>query len=198
MALPPGFANLRDVPGLWFDIAYATADNVTGRPLAGYARPGAWLRTEAATALAEAAAALAEDGLGLLVYDAYRPVRATEALVAWAEGTGQSHLIDEGYIARRSLHNLGVAVDLTLCALGTGVPLAMGTAFDVFDPSSHALHFADRRDAEGAMWHRNRMRLRAHMQRHGFSPYDTEWWHFTHDGSARPERVDIPYDDEET
>ncbi|MFM2161244.1 MAG: D-alanyl-D-alanine dipeptidase [Pseudomonadota bacterium] len=198
MAPPTGFIDLQSVPGLWFDIAYASEANVTGRPLPGYGRPGAWLREAAGRALADVTAALADEGLGLLIYDAYRPVRATDALVAWAEDTGQGWLIDDGYIARRSLHNLGVAVDLTLCDRATGTPLAMGTAFDAFHPSSHALYFADRTDAQGAAWHRERMRLRASMARHGFSPYDTEWWHFTHDASGRPERVDIPYDSEDS
>lgn len=194
MGLPEGFADLWGLDGLWFDIAYAGPNNVTGRPLDGYGRAGAWLREAAARALAEVAADLEREGLGLLVYDAYRPVRATNALVAWAEGTGQPHLIAEGYIARRSLHNLGVAIDLTLCHRATGTPLAMGTAFDVFEPTSHALHFADRADPEGRAWHHNRMRLRGAMAHHGFSPYETEWWHFTHEASGRPDRVDVPYD----
>ncbi|HZE74598.1 MAG TPA: hypothetical protein VE091_04770, partial [Gemmatimonadales bacterium] len=44
----------------------------------------------------------------------------TRAMVTWAERTGRTDLLDQEYIARRSRHNLGVAVDLTLVDLATG------------------------------------------------------------------------------
>ena len=69
------------------------------------------------------------------LFDGYRPVRATEAMVAWTERVGRPELVDSGYIARRSRHNMGVAVDLTMVDLVTGTEVPMGTAFDAFSPS---------------------------------------------------------------
>ena len=92
---------------------YAGPDNFTGAPLPGYDANRALLRREAAAALARVQRRLAAEGLGLKVWDGYRPVRATQAMVAWTERTGQTWLLDSGYIARRSRHNQGVAVDLT-------------------------------------------------------------------------------------
>ena len=78
------------------------------RPLPGYGVPGAWLREQPATALAEVQKLFNEQGLGLLVYDAYRPLRGTLGMVAWAHRTDQVHLLDTGYIARRSGHNRAI------------------------------------------------------------------------------------------
>jgi D-alanyl-D-alanine dipeptidase len=67
----------------------------------------------------------------------YRPVRATLAMVDWAQRTGRGELVDSGYIARRSRHNQGVAVDLTLVDLENGAEIPMGTPFDTFAPEAH-------------------------------------------------------------
>jgi D-alanyl-D-alanine dipeptidase len=113
---------------------YATADNFTGAPLPGYEAPRALLRREVAAALSRVQERLRPEGLGLKVFDGYRPVRATLAMVDWAERTGRRELVDSGYIARRSRHNQGVAVDLTLVDLETGAEIPMGTPFDTFVP----------------------------------------------------------------
>jgi zinc D-Ala-D-Ala dipeptidase len=155
------------------DARYATSNNFTGKPLPGYEAPRALLRREAAAALARVQARLRAKGLGLLVYDGYRPVRATLAMVDWAKRTGREDLLDQGYIARRSRHNLGLAVDLTLAELGTGVELDMGTPFDTFARSAHTAN------AEGRVL-RNRQTLVRAMEAEGFSNYDQEWWHFSY------------------
>ncbi|MEX2467676.1 MAG: M15 family metallopeptidase, partial [Gemmatimonadota bacterium] len=124
-------------PAVREDVRYATGDNFTGAPLPGYETPAALLRPAAAEALARVQAALAGRGYGLLVWDAYRPVRATLAMVDWAERTGNEWVLDDGYVARRSNHNRGNTVDLTVVARDTGEPLDMGTAYDHFGPESH-------------------------------------------------------------
>jgi zinc D-Ala-D-Ala dipeptidase len=159
-------------PTIRVDARYATSNNFTGKPLPGYQAPKALLRREAAMALARVQARLRPDGLGLLVFDGYRPVRATLAMVDWAKRTGQESLLEQGYIARRSRHNLGLAVDLSLAALDSGVPLDMGTPFDTFSESAHTAN------AEGQI-RRNRQKLVRAMEAQGFSNYDQEWWHFT-------------------
>ena len=155
------------------DLRYATAANFTGAPLPGYEGNRAFLRRPAAAALGRVQQRLAPAGLGLLVYDAYRPVRATLAMVRWTERTKQEHLIHDGYIASRSRHNLGLAIDLTLVDRATGAELPMGTAFDTFDSTAHTANAT----GEAA---RNRQRLRAAMEAEGFTNYAQEWWHYSY------------------
>lgn len=155
------------------EMRYGTPDNFTGAPLPGYDANRAFLRREAAEALARVQARLRARDLGLRIYDAYRPFRATTAMVEWAERTGQAHLLDDGYIARRSRHNMGVAIDLTLVYRPTGAVLEMGTPYDTFSEAAHTAN------AEGEI-RRNRQTLVEAMAAEGFENYDMEWWHFSY------------------
>ncbi len=147
-------------------------------------RQRALLRREAAAALGRVQARLSSQGLGLRVFDAYRPVRATLAMVNWAERTGHQALLESGYIAERSRHNLGVAVDVTLVDLGTSIEVPMGTTFDNFSIS------AQMANAEGEAL-RNRQILAQAMASEGFSPYGQAWWHFNYplEGAVPLDRV---------
>src|SRR5258708_16125516 len=92
-ARAPGVSPLVDVdPSITVDLRYATANNFTGAPLPGYGANRALLRPAAAAALARAESALRARGVTLVVLDAYRPVRATEAMVAWARRVGRADL----------------------------------------------------------------------------------------------------------
>lgn len=164
------------------DARYATPANFTGAPLPGYAAPRALLRREAAAALARVQRRLRSGDLGLRVFDGYRPVRATQAMVAWAERTGRRALLDSGYIARRSRHNLGVAVDLTLVDLVTGAEVPMGTPFDTFTEAAHTAH------ADGRVLRYRRLLVRM-MESEGFTNYEREWWHFSYNVPAA-----VPFD----
>jgi D-alanyl-D-alanine dipeptidase len=182
---PPGFSDLRAAfPDARFAIAYATDINFVGAALPGYGAPGAWLRSAAVDALKAAALAAREQGLRFIFYDAYRPVRATEAMWAWAENTGNRWLFDDGWVVRRSRHNTGIAVDLSLVG-PDGEVLDMGSPFDAFVPASFTAN-ASGRAAE------NRQLLRSLMVDAGFVPIDQEWWHFEW---RLPEaaRCDVPY-----
>lgn len=150
---------------------YATTNNFTGAVLPGYEANRALLRREAAVALARVQARLRREGLGLRIYDGYRPVRATLAMVSWAERSGNGWVLEQGYVARRSRHNQGVAVDLTLIDLASGRPLEMGTPFDTFAAAAHTAN------ATGVA-RDNRQRLKHAMEAEGFSNYDQEWWHY--------------------
>ncbi len=154
------------------DVRYAGPNNFTGAPLPGYDAPRAWLRREAAQALARVQGRLLKQGLSLLVFDGYRPVRATLAMVRWAERSGRRSLLNDGYIASRSRHNLGLAVDLTVVDRETGAPLNMGTAFDTFSEAAHTAN------AEGRVLANRRILVRA-MEAEGFRNYEKEWWHFS-------------------
>ncbi len=187
-AMPPGFVDAATiVPGLRTDIRYAGAHNFTGAPVAGYAAPRCWLTREAATALAAVQADLAPRGLGLEVFDCYRPLRAVARFVEWAKAPGEQagkrefypdiakdRLFSEGYIAAHSAHSRGSTVDLTLVVTGSGQPLDMGTPFDYFGAASHPAAPGLPRDVVA-----RRTMLTEAMTQRGFIGYDKEWWHFT-------------------
>jgi D-alanyl-D-alanine dipeptidase len=152
---------------------YATERNFTGMVLPGYEARRVLLHREAAVSLARAQEGLESEGLGLRVFDGYRPVRATLAMVDWAEASGRVDLLDDGYIARRSRHNLGVAVDLTLIDLETGRELDMGTPYDTFTEDAHTMN------AAGEILER-RLRLKEALEAVGFHNYEKEWWHYSY------------------
>jgi len=153
--------------------SYATERNFTGAVLPGYEARRVLLHREVAVSLARAQENLESEGLGLRVFDGYRPVRATLAMVDWAEANGRVDLLDDGYIARRSRHNLGVAVDLTLIDLETGRELDMGTPYDTFTEDAHTMN------AAGEILER-RLRLKEALEAVGFRNYDKEWWHYSY------------------
>ncbi|MDA3628660.1 M15 family metallopeptidase [Saccharopolyspora sp. WRP15-2] len=128
---PAGFVRLRDVdPSIIEEVRYATPHNFTGDPVPGYDEPMCVVTQPLAEALHAAQQQLAPRGYTLKVYDCYRPRRADERFVAWAEDVGdqrmkaefypgldKSRLFADGYIAARSGHSRGSSVDLTLVRL---------------------------------------------------------------------------------
>jgi D-alanyl-D-alanine dipeptidase len=166
------------------DLRYATSNNFTGAPLPGYLANRAYLRIEAAAALARVQRSLRPRGLGIKIFDAYRPVRATLAMVDWTERVNRPDLLKDGYIASRSRHNLGLAIDLTLIELATGRELEMGTPFDTFSAAAHTANASGEAAA-------NRQILKGAMEREGFVNYDQEWWHFSFN-VPNPLRFDRP------
>ena|SRR5712691_1337939 len=171
-------------PRIVVDLRYATANNFTGAPLPGYLANRALMRGEAAAALARVEGDLRARGLGLKIFDAYRPVRATLAMVEWTQRVNRPELLTDGYIASRSRHNLGLAIDLTLIDLATGRELDMGTPFDTFSAAAHTANASGEAAA-------NRQKLKAAMERQGFVNYDQEWWHFSFE-VPNPLRFDRP------
>lgn len=186
-ACPTRSAALTDVrsldPSIAAELRYATPDNFTGAPLPGYDAEYLLLRPDAAEALARVQARLRPHGLGLRVWDAYRPVRATRAMVEWAERTGNEWVLEQGYVARRSGHNRGATVDLTLVRLDTGEELEMGTPYDRFSEAAHTANAVGR-------VRENRERLLRAMEAEGWTNYPKEWWHFSHAGEWEP--LDLP------
>lgn len=184
-AVRAGFVWLDEaVPGLLWDAKYATADNFTGAAVDGYPRNRLAGTAELAAGLARAAKLAAGEGLRLFLWDAYRPQRAVDRFLAWCAApedgrTKQKHypniakgdIVPLGYVAARSGHSRGSAVDLTLARPGGGL-LDMGGGFDLMDAVSH--HGAP----VGARAAQNRLLLRAIMEKSGFAPYENEWWHY--------------------
>jgi D-alanyl-D-alanine dipeptidase len=174
------------VPGLVVEARYASAHNFVGEVIDGYEAPRCFLTREAATALAAVARDIASKGLVIKAYDCYRPTRAVAHFQRWAHDLAdtkmkaefyphvdKSTLFRDGYIASRSGHSRGSTVDMTFARSGGG-DLDMGTPFDFFSPRSWAADTAIPREARA-----NRAQLAAAMKRHGFRPYEKEWWHFT-------------------
>jgi D-alanyl-D-alanine dipeptidase len=171
-------------PTIVVDLRYATANNFTGAPLPGYLANRAYLRREAAAALARVQHDLRPRGLALKIFDAYRPVRATLAMVDWTERVHRNDLLKDGYIATRSRHNLGLAVDLTLLDMVAGQELEMGTPFDTFSAAAHTANASGLAAV-------NRQKLKAAMEAEGFQNYEQEWWHYTF-SLTHPLRFDRP------
>lgn len=222
--LPQGFVYLRDIDAtIRQDMRYAGAHNFIGRPIAGYSAPECVLTERAARALADVQTALAPRGTALIVWDCYRPARAVADFLRWTRdadarmkpefypNADKTRLVALGYIAARSTHSGGSAVDLGLVPLSLASPpswsgaalvpctapkgvrfedgaLDFGTGFDCFDERTH---FGS--SGIGAPARANRALLREVMVRHGFVPYEREWWHFRLADQPFPGRVfDFP------
>jgi zinc D-Ala-D-Ala dipeptidase len=211
--LPGNLVYLRDIdPTIVQDIRYASSNNFVGRPLDGYEAPECILRRDVAMALAQVQKDLAASGLGVKVYDCYRPTRAVQTMAVWAnDGRAggatkrfypklqKNTLFGSGYIASRSAHSTGTAIDLTLVDMppaqvarfdpaATYGPctgpveqrspdnsLDMGTGYDCFDVTSWTGS-----GGISAEQHRRRTELVSAMRRRGFANYHREWWHFTY------------------
>jgi D-alanyl-D-alanine dipeptidase len=170
------------IPGIKMDIRYATAFNFLGEPV--YKTAEAWLSLPAAKALKNAERQLNEKGLGLKIFDAYRPYRVT---VLFYEKVKDTVFVASPY--RGSRHNRGAAVDLTLIDLRTGKELAMPTAFDDFTKKAHTSY-----SNLPAHVIANRELLKATMVNNGFEIYTEEWWHFDYRGWRSLPLLDLEFE----
>lgn len=175
-------------PSIVLDIRYATADNFTGQPV--YPAAKCFLRRDVAQRLAAAQAALQAQGLGLKVYDCYRPFSIQKRF--W------SLVPNENYVAKPvekdgkpflgSKHNRGAAVDLTLID-ASGRELVMPTGFDDFSEKAGRSYAGNTPEAQA-----NMKTLEAAMAAQGFAPLPSEWWHFDGPGWEGFELLDAPID----
>ncbi len=197
--LPDGFVYVETViPNIKTELRYATSDNFIGRPVDGYLKPRCILTKEAAAALKKVQEELNSFGLGLKIYDAYRPQRAVEHFVRWSEdlrdtkmkysyypNVKKKNLFRDGYIAKKSSHSRGSTVDLTIVSMKgseANAEIDMGTGFDLFDtrswPDDPSISASQRA---------HRLLLHLIMKKHGFEPYPKEWWHFTLENDPLPD-----------
>jgi D-alanyl-D-alanine dipeptidase len=215
--LPAGFVYLRDIdPTVIQDIRYAGANNFVGHPLPGYEAAECVVKRDVALRLRRIQQQLAQEKLSLKMFDCYRPARAVAAMWAWARdgketaadrrfspAFAKQDLFSLGYIARRSGHSTGSALDLTLVDLAADnsaafdpaktyadctAPVAarapegsvdMGTGYDCTDVKAHTAATAI--TPEQRRW---RQLLVAAMARQGFVNYFREWWHFSLPGGG--------------
>ncbi|MFD7916924.1 M15 family metallopeptidase [Streptomyces sp. NPDC059752] len=128
---PRAFVALSSVdPTILQDMRYVRPHNFVGEPVDGYRQPVCILTRPAAEALHRAQVRLLRQGYSLKVYDCYRPQRAVDHFVRWAEDLGderrkaefyprvdKSRLFEDGYIAKKSGHSRGSTMDVTLVRL---------------------------------------------------------------------------------
>ena len=161
--------SLKNIPGIILDLRYASNDNFMHKKIYQGNIKTTYLRKPACQALDSVNRFLNGLGLIVVVFDAYRPYSVTEAI--W------KIVKDERYAAnptKGSGHNKGIAVDLTLADLKTHKLLSMPTGFDNFTDSAH-------QDFEelNSNVKENRKLLKEVMEKYGFIPLSTEWWHFS-------------------
>ena len=196
------FVTLTDVvPDVILEVRYFGTYNFVGDRIDGYEEPTALLTKKAADSLRAVSDDVISLGYRLKIYDAYRPQKGVDHFVRWAEDIpdirmktyfypdlDKSVLFPQEYICAKSGHSRGSTLDLT-----TEKELDMGGTFDWFGPESHPDFCGNPETGEytgdnskssanrsiTAEQFKNRMILRQAMMRHGFKPFDTEWWHFT-------------------
>lgn len=170
----PGF---RDVvaleSGILLDIRYATNNNFTKSKI--YDCPMCLLRPEVAEAVVKAHRNLKKKGLGLKMFDCYRPRPYQQRL--WDKVPNPNYVTPP---AKGSMHSRGAAVDLTLVD-SKGNELDMGTPYDFFGPEAHT----DNQKLPKKVLE-NRKILRDALAEVGFKGIRTEWWHFSYQGKTWP------------
>ena len=150
------------------DIRYATADNFVGRPVYPDAR--AFLQKPAAKAVARVHKKLKKEGLGLVIFDGYRPWTITKLFWEVVAEEQRKFVADP---AKGSKHNRGCAVDLSIFDLKTGQPIDMPSAYDEFTERASPGYSGGTPEQRA-----NRDKLRALMENEGFTVNPNEWWHF--------------------
>lgn len=170
------------IPGIVLDIRYATTNNFTGEKIYNLAR--AYARKPVAEAVKRAQAELAKQGLGIKIFDAYRPYSAT---VKFYEVYRDTTYVASPY--RGSRHNRGCAIDMTIINLKTGEELQMPTGYDSF--KKEAWPSTPVNDPE---IRKNRQLIIDTMQKQGFKVNGSEWWHFDFIGWKNYEVMDIDFE----
>ena len=194
--LESGFSYVKkEIPSIELEMRYFGSHNFTGRPVVGYEAPVSILSTKATEALKNVQLELYQKGLGLKIFDSYRPQRAVTSFENWAKDINDTiakkefypevdkrDLFTLGYIASKSGHTRGSTVDLTIINLTTKEEIDMGSPFDFFGTISH--HASTSITSEQKL---NRELLRTTMLKYGFKEYAEEWWHYTLNNEPFPE-----------
>jgi D-alanyl-D-alanine dipeptidase len=165
------------------DVRYATPHNFLGRAV--YPEARAFLQRPAAEALVRVNRALRSDGLGLLVFDGYRPWSVTKIFWDSVSGDQRNFVADP---RNGSRHNRGCAVDLSLYEVASGRPVEMPTDYDEMTTRSYPDYTGGSEESR-----RSRDRLRHAMEAEGFSVHPREWWHFDYRDWPEYAVMDVPF-----
>lgn len=166
------------------DIRYATSNNFMGRPM--YSQARAFLQRPAAEAVVRAHRKLLPLGLGLLIYDGYRPWSVTKDFWDATPADKKEFVADP---AKGSRHNRGCAVDVTLYDRSTGLEVPMPSAYDDFSERAGP-YYPGGTDRERQM----RFILRTVMESEGFAVEKSEWWHYDHAEWKRYRILNVPFE----
>ena len=172
-------------PTFQLDIRYARGDNFVGHPV--YSEARAFLQRVAAEALVRVHQSLRAEGLGLLIYDGYRPWSVTKEF--WDRTPPENRR----FVAnpeRGSRHNRGCAVDLSLFHLATGRPVEMPCDFDEFTERAAQDYPGGTEEQR-----RNRDHLIRKMATEGFVVHPFEWWHYDHPHWEQYPVLDLRFDE---
>lgn len=172
-------------PTIKLDIRYARSDNFVGRPVYGSAR--AFLQPDAARALVRVHRGLAVDGLGLVVFDGYRPWSVTKLFWEVVPEHQRKFVADP---EKGSKHNRGCAVDLSMFELAGGALVEMPSDFDEFNEKAAPDYTGGTARARA-----NRDLLRRRMEGEGFTVNPKEWWHFDYKDWGQYEIEDVSFDE---
>ena len=180
------FISLKSIrPTLLVRADYFETDNFVGRNISGYTKKDSLLLKSALKYLLKVLDHFEALGLGIIVFDAYRPRKAVEDFGQWVHSEvpgqqskyypnhNQKDLIDLGFIASNSSHSRGSTIDLSLFHLKSNKLLDMGTIFDFFDESSYT-----ESEEVSVQAQKNRLLLKEGMEKYGFINFYKEWWHF--------------------
>ncbi len=171
------------IPDMVMDIRYATANNFTKEKI--YALSKAYARKPVAQALKRAQTEFRKMGLGIIMYDAYRPYKAT---VKFYELYRDTTYVASPY--RGSRHNRGCALDMSIVDLKTKKELKMPTEFDSFKKEAWpSTPIAD------PLARKNRALIIKVMENNGFKVNSSEWWHFDFVGWQKYEVMDIDFEE---
>lgn len=155
-------------PTIKLDIRYATENNFVGKQV--YPEARAFLQRPAAKALVRVHRRLKKQGLGLVIFDGYRPWTITKLFWEVTPADKRKFVADP---AKGSKHNRGCAVDLSVFDLKTGELLPMPSGYDEFtERASPGYKGGTPRETA------NREMLRRMMEAEGFTVNPNEWWHF--------------------
>lgn len=171
------------IPGLVLDIRYATTNNFTGEKI--YNSPRAFARRPVAEALKRVQVDLTAQGLGIKIFDAYRPYKAT---VKFYELYKDTTYVASPY--KGSRHNRGCALDLTIININSGQELKMPTGYDSFKKEAWPTT-----PVSDPLIRKNRTLLINAMEKHGFKVNSSEWWHYDFIGWKKYEVLDIDFEE---
>ncbi|MDQ6901874.1 MAG: M15 family metallopeptidase [Bacteroidota bacterium] len=175
---------LRKIPSVVLDLKYAGINNFMHAKLYPSLHT-TYLRLPAANALKKVVADLESNGLTIKIFDAYRPYSITEQM--WEKVKDGRYAADP---AKGSGHNRGIAVDVTIVDLRTKKEITMPTGFDNFSDTAHQDFM--QLPAEVV---KNRLLLKSTMEKYGFVPLETEWWHFSLSNANNYELLNLSFDD---
>ncbi len=170
--------------GFHLEIRYARYDNFLSAPV--YTQARAFLQWPAAKALLRVLHKLQPLGYGLLIHDAYRPWYVTKIFWDATPPEGKIFVADP---QKRSKHNRGCAVDLTLYDVATGQAVEMPGLYDEMSPRSFS-NFPGGTSLQ--RWHRDL--LRRVMESEGFTVNEDEWWHFDYKDWKQYGILNVPFE----